>query len=417
MKFFYNIGIGFYGFAIRLAALFNPKAKLWLAGRKQILKKIGNELKAENRPVIWIHCSSLGEFEQGRPIIESLHRDMKTHALVLTFFSPSGFEVRKDYNQADYVFYLPLDTPKNVRKFLDFVKPALTVFVKYEFWLNYLNEIKKREIPAILMSAKFRSSQLFFKSYGQFYRKSIFAFEHIFVQDEVSKKLLNTIGYLQVSVAGDTRFDRVAEIAKNVRQFPEIQSFVSDKFVIVAGSTWEKDEDIIAGFLSRHPDEDFKLILAPHEINQHHLDQIKRKFKEPVLFYTGIEKSISAKNVRVLVIDTIGMLSSVYQYGSIAYIGGGFGKGIHNILEPATFGMPVIFGTNYQKFSEPVDLIRLKGGFSIKNEMDFDEIVSKFMSDKLLLKETGRISHAFVLKNCGAKKMILDHIFNIQKKV
>ncbi|MCD6366109.1 MAG: 3-deoxy-D-manno-octulosonic acid transferase, partial [Bacteroidales bacterium] len=379
MKFFYNIGIGLYGFAIQFVALFNLKAKLWVAGRKQIFEKISNALSKETRPVIWIHCSSLGEFEQGRPIIESLHRDLKTHALVLTFFSPSGFEIRKDYDQADYVFYLPLDTPRNVKKFLGFVKPTLAVFVKYEFWLNYLNEIKKREIPAVLMSAKFRNDQLFFKSYGKFYRKSIFAFEHIFVQNEESRKLLNNIGYSQVSVAGDTRFDRVAEIAGNAKQFSEIQRFVGGGLVVIAGSTWEKDEDIIADFFNRHPDEDLKLILAPHEINQRHLEQIKRKFKETVFFYTEMRKSVPAKNVRILVVDTIGMLSSVYQYGSIAYIGGGFGKGIHNVLEPATFGMPVIFGTNYQKFSEAVDLIRLKGGFSIKNKTDLDEIISKFM--------------------------------------
>ncbi len=417
MKFLYNIGIILYGFVIRLMSLFNSKAKLWVAGRKQLLDKINNGLSKETRPAIWVHCSSLGEFEQGRPVIEGIRENNSGVAIVLTFFSPSGYEIRKNYPVADYVFYLPLDTRSQAKRFLDIVHPTIAVFVKYEFWLNYLSEIKKREIPAILMSAKFRKEQLFFKNYGKFYRKAIFAFEHIFVQNEASKNLLNNIGYSQVSVAGDTRFDRVAEIAKNTKQFTDIQDFVGGDFVIVAGSTWEKDETIIAGFFNRHPDKNIKLILAPHEINQHHLEQIKQKFKEPVLFYTEMEKNIPEKNIRILIIDTIGILSSVYQYGSIAYIGGGFGKGIHNVLEPATFGMPVIFGTNYQKFSEAINLIRLKGGFSIKNETDFNMIVDKFLNDSELLEKTSHISQAFVLENCGAKKMVLDHILNIQKKL
>ena len=417
MNTFYNIGIIFYGFLIRIAALFNEKAKLWVVGRKDIFSKIKSQLAAETRPVIWIHCASLGEFEQGRPIIDSLHRDLKTYALVLTFFSPSGFEVRKNYPQADYIFYLPLDTSKNAKRFLTLVNPKIVIFVKYEFWLNYLKEIRKREIPSILMSAVFRRNQLFFKWYGQFYRQAIFTFKHIFVQDKTSVTLLNNIGVSAVTLAGDTRFDRVSEIAQHATHFPVIEKMVAGKFTLVAGSTWEKDEAIIADFFNRHTDNNLRLILAPHEINRRHLEQIEKQFQEPVLFFTQITEKTALENSRILIIDTIGILSSVYQYGKVAYIGGGFGKGIHNILEAATFGMPVIFGPNYDKFKEAVDLIRLKGGFSVKSTKEFNEIFSNFINNRISLKEISQITHNYVMSNCGAQKMILDHIFNIQKNI
>lgn len=417
MRFFYNIGITLYGLSIRIAALFNPKAKLWIVGRKRIFSKIELKLKNEIRPIIWVHCSSLGEFEQGRPIIEALHHDLKTHALLLTFFSPSGYEIRKEYSQTDYVFYLPLDTPRNAKHFLTIVKPAIAIFVKYEFWLNYLNEISKRTIPAILMSAKFRSNQLFFKWYGKFYKKAIFTFEHIFVQNKESLKLLNEIGCSSVTIAGDTRFDRVVEIAEKAEQFPLIEQFIKGKFTIIAGSTWEKDEEIISDFFSQHSDENLRLILAPHEIHQRHLEQIEKRFQEPILFFTEITEKISLENSRIIIIDTIGMLSSIYQYGKIAYVGGGFGKGIHNILEAAAFGLPVVFGPNYHKFSEAVDLIELHGAFTINNGEDFKEMLNKLLDDSELLKSASQISKEFVKANCGAKKRILYHIFNNQKKV
>ncbi len=418
MNFFYNIGIIFYGFSIWVAALFDDKAKLWIAGRKGIWNKIKHGLKNETRPIVWIHCSSLGEFEQGRPIIEALHRDLKTYALVLSFFSPSGYDVRKNYLQADYIFYLPLDTPKNAKQFLKLVKPVLAIFVKYEFWLNYLKEIRRQNIPTILMSAKFRPGQLFFRWYGKFYQKAIFAFEHIFVQNEESKMLLQNIGYSGVSVAGDTRFDRVMEIAKKAKQFIQIKQFTTDKFSLIAGSTWEKDETILSDFFNRNNNENLRLILAPHEINSRHLKQVKLKFNEPILFFSKLmmEDTI-IENVRILVIDTIGILSSIYQYGTVAYIGGGFGKGIHNVLEAATFGLPTIFGPNYQKFSEAVDLIKLKGGFSIKTAIEFDKIVGNFLENKTFLEKASQISKKFIKSNCGAQKMIMDHIFNIQKNL
>jgi len=414
---FYNIGIVFYGFLIRITAIFNEKAKLWVVGRKDIFSKIKSQLAAETRPVIWIHCASLGEFEQGRPIIDSLHRELKTYALVLTFFSPSGFEVRKNYPQADYIFYLPLDTSKNAKRFLTLVSPKIVIFVKYEFWLNYLKEIRKRAIPSVLMSAMFRRDQLFFKWYGQFYRQAIFTFQHIFVQDKTSVTLLNNIGVSAVTLAGDTRFDRVAEIAQHATHFPIIEKMVAGKFTLVAGSTWEKDEAIIADFFNRHKDNNLRLILAPHEINRRHLEQIEKQFQEPVLFFTQITEKTALENARVLIIDTIGILSSVYQYGKVVFIGGGFGKGIHNILEAATFGLPVIFGPNYRKFKEAVDLIRLKGGFSVKSAKEFDKIFEDFTNNSVLLTETSHINHSYVISNCGAQKSILDHIFNIQKNI
>ncbi len=417
MNFFYNIGIAFFGFSIKIAALFKDKAKLWIAGRKDVFNKIETELQNETRPIVWIHCSSLGEFEQGRPVIESLHRNMKANALVLTFFSPSGYEIRKNYPQTDYIFYLPLDTPKNAKRFLNLLKPAFTIFVKYEFWLNYLNEISKKQIPAILMSAKFRSNQLFFRWYGKFYRKAIFAFEHIFVQNKESLELLKNIGYTAVSVAGDTRFDRVAEIAENAKQFPVIEKFAANKFTLVAGSSWEKDEEIIAAFFNRYPDKNIRLIIAPHEINVRHLEQIKKQFSEKVLFFTQLTENSDLENSRILVVDTIGILSSIYQYGTIAYIGGGFGKGIHNVLEAATFGLPVIFGPNYHKFSEAEDLIEQRGAFPVNNGEEFNDKLSELLENRELLDSTGQISRKFVKANCGAQKMILDHIFNIQKNI
>ncbi len=417
MSILYNIGIVFYGFLIRVAALFNEKAKLWVVGRKDIFSKIKSQLDAETRPVIWIHCASLGEFEQGRPIIDSLHRDLKTYALVLTFFSPSGFEIRKNYPQADYIFYLPLDTSKNAKRFLTLVNPKIVIFVKYEFWLNYLNEIRKRDIPSVLMSAIFRPNQLFFKWYGQFYRQAVFTFKHIFVQDKISVTLLNNIGVSSVTVAGDTRFDRVAEIAQHATHFPVIEKMIAGKFTLVAGSTWEKDEAIIADFLSRHTDKNLRLILAPHEIGRWHLEQIEKLFQEPVLFFSQITEKTTLENSRVLIIDTIGILSSVYQYGKIAFIGGGFGKGIHNILEAATFGLPVIFGPNYGKFKEAIDLIGLKGAFPVKTAEEFDNILENFINHRDFLTQTSHVLHSYVKSNCGAQKMILDHIFNIQKNI
>lgn len=418
MIFFYNIGIILYGLMIQIISLFNPKAKLWLSGRKNILDKITTTLQNENRPVIWFHCASLGEFEQGRPILDTIYQKYSEYAIVLTFFSPSGYEVRKNYKQADYIFYLPMDTVKNAKRFLAIVKPSIAVFVKYEFWLNYLNEITKQKIPAVLISAKFRYNQLFFKWYGRFYQKAIFAFEHIFVQDQTSYNLLKKINYPFVTVSGDTRFDRVVEIAKNPKEIPVLNQFTEEKFTIIAGSTWEKDEEIIANFFQKHQEKKLRLIIAPHEVYQKHLYQIKDLFKEPVLFYSQlIKKSQQTVTSRIILIDKIGLLSSVYQYGTIAYVGGGFGKGIHNILEPATFGLPVVFGPNYHKFNEATELIRHKGGFSVKDKYEFDSCIERLFTNEKLLKDTGTNSKFFVRDNCGAKQKILAYILNIQKKI
>ncbi len=411
MKLIYNISIYLYRIAISISSLFNKKAQLWINGRKDIFNKLNAAFSKNITPVIWVHCASLGEFEQGRPLIEAIKRSHPNYSILLTFFSPSGYEVRKNYASANHIFYLPIDTPSNTIKFLDIVKPQYAFFVKYEFWFNYLNALKKRKIPTYLVSGIFRDDHHFFKSYGKWSRAQLACFDHFFVQNDHSKELLRSIGYNNSTVTGDTRFDRVSEIAKTVKRFDLVELFCDGKPVFIAGSTWEEDERILAqSSILKNGD---KLIIAPHEIDKKHIDSIVQLFKNhaPAITCT-LYSELSEKNyslANVLIIDNIGMLSSLYQYGKIAYIGGGFGKGIHNILEAATFGLPVIFGSNYHKFTEAKELINQKGAFSISSEKQLDNILT-ILGNKSSLKEASSIAKSYVESNTGATYKILSHI-------
>lgn len=408
MIFLYTIFVYLYGFAIRFATLFNAKAALWVNGRKTVFQKLESDFKTRNSKeiVVWVHCASLGEFEQGRPIIEKIKKEKVGVKILLTFFSPSGFEVRKNYNQADYVYYLPLDTPSAVKQFVRLVKPNAAIFVKYEFWFNYLNELKKQGIPTYLVSGIFRSNHYFFKPYGNWFRKQLSAFTHFYLQDVVSEKLSNAIGYTNTTVAGDTRFDRVVEISKNVKQIDFVKQFVADKKVIIAGSTWDADVDILTSLNFSS----YKLIVAPHEVSENIVQSIIQKIQSTqsnikILCYSQLNQQTDL-NADVLIIDNVGMLSSLYQYGTIAYIGGGFGKGIHNILEAATFGLPVVFGPNYHKFNEAKELIQKGGAFSIATADEFKKRIV-LLSDTDALKKASLVAKHYVESNAGATEKIV----------
>jgi 3-deoxy-D-manno-octulosonic-acid transferase len=408
MRFFYNISIFSYYLAIRIASLFNPKAALWLKGRKNVFDRIESAIGGSgSKQLIWFHCASLGEFEQGRPLMEKLKKQNPSVKIILTFFSPSGYEIRKNYSGADHIFYLPMDTPSNAKKFIEIVKPEKVFFVKYEFWFNYLNQLKRKNIPTYLVSGIFREDHHFFKSTGAWFRKQLGAFSHFYVQDEKSVSLLNSIGYSNVTLAGDTRFDRVFEVAANVRQIDLVKQFAADKKVLIVGSSWKEDEEIISRFKLDH----FKLIFAPHEIDKAHVDSIVGRFSSvSVLLYSNATE-VNIKDAEVLVIDNIGMLSSLYQYGTIAFIGGGFGKGIHNILEAATFGLPVIFGPNYNKFTEAKELIKLGGAFSINDVFEFEKTI-QLLSDEQVLKTASMISKMYVKSRVGAADRILSEVID-----
>lgn len=385
----------------------NQKAKLWLQGRKGIFNNLQQQLK-ENERRIWVHAASLGEFEQGRPIIEKIKSEHPEFKIFLTFFSPSGYEVRKNYTGADYIYYLPADTPANARNFVDLVRPEKVLFIKYEYWYNYLSVLKKRNIPVYLCSAIFRDNQLFFKWYGGWYRQMLSLFRHFFVQNDSSRELLASIGISNVTVAGDTRFDRVFAIASQVRENADVAAFVGNHKCLIAGSTWEPDEDLLSAYInqSNFP---VKFIIAPHEIHESHIERLEKAIqKTTVRFSTWKQDQTIAANV--LIIDNIGMLSSLYRYGNVAYIGGGFGKGIHNTLEAATFGLPVLFGPNYFKFQEAIDLINNGAAFSIE---DVDELKTKLnalFENPVLLKDSGQKAADFVRHNIGATDKIMTSI-------
>jgi 3-deoxy-D-manno-octulosonic-acid transferase len=408
MLFFYNVGVRLYYFFIFIASFNNKKAMLWLKGRKDIFKHISDSLNP-NEQRTWIHCASLGEFEQGRPIIEGIKEKYPQYKIVLTFFSPSGFEVRKNYNGADYIFYLPLDTKTNAKEFLRLVNPELAIFIKYEFWYHYLSQLKKLNIPSYVVSAIFRPEQVFFKWYGRLFRKALNGITHIFVQNKISSNLLKTIGINHVSVCGDTRFDRVYSIYINAKPISQIEKFKGSDKIIIAGSTWEADEDILVDcdFQLKN---NYKLIIAPHEIADESIKKLIAKLanKYPendiVRFSEITESEIS--NKRILIIDNVGMLSNLYAYGTIAYIGGGFGKGIHNVLEATTFGLPVFFGPNYQKFQEAKDLIQLRAAYSINNASELMDAISN-----LPYSEASLNAKQYVESKIGGTEMVLNNIF------
>lgn len=360
---------------------------------------------------MWIHCSSLGEFEQGRPVIEAFKKQYPDYKILLTFFSPSGYEVRKNYDKADWVFYLPLDLGNNAKRFIEAVNPSVVIFVKYEFWYRYLNNLKKKNIKTYLISAIFRPNQEFFRSYGGFARRMLKCFTHLFVQNERSVELLKSINITNVTLAGDTRFDRVHQLVSQAIEIPAIEKFKTDKPLLIAGSTWSDDEEIIAKYVNRH--NDVRLVIAPHEVNEAHINKITKLFPNKKLIrYTQLTGSENLSEYDILIIDTIGLLMSAYRYGDWAYIGGGFNKsGIHNTLEAATFGLPVVFGPNYSKFMEVKELTKIQAGFSISVQAQLDAIFNRLRTNQEFRTQAGEKSKAFVEQNLGATQIILNSVF------
>lgn len=409
MRLLYTIGIYFYSFIIHLLAPFNSKAKKWLKGRENLFAQI-KESNIDDK-VIWIHAASVGEFEQARPLIEQIKQNDPHKKILITFFSPSAYELRKDYPLADYIFYLPLDTPKNAKRLINMIQPQMVFFVKYEFWFNFIAELNHQQIPLFLISGIFRPSQLFFKRYGGWFRKHLPMFKQLFVQDNDSANLLESIKLNNFSITGDTRFDRVNNITQNPKEYADIQNFTSDSFTILCGSTWMVDEELLLKYY-KNTKHNIKLIIAPHEVDNEHIEKLQSIFKEhrPIL-WSSINEQQSTKESNVLIVDSVGHLMHLYQYADIAYIGGGFGVGIHNILEAACFGKPIVFGPNYQKFKEARDLINLAGGFSINNIESLSVQFNKLVSDKEYLTSTSDICKSYISLNIGATQKIYTHCF------
>ncbi len=413
MRPLYDIAVYAYRAGISAAAPFNPKASSWALGRKGLFNDLrGHFQSRHNTKTIWFHCASLGEFEQGRPVIDAFREKRPGWTILVTFFSPSGYEIRKGYEGADIVSYLPMDTPANARKFLDIVNPSIAVFIKYEFWYNYMSELYKRDIPFVYFSTIFRERQHFFKWYGGWFRKKLALAEHIFVQDERSRELLEKTGIKKVSIAGDTRFDRVRAIADKAVPYPPVEKFRNGRKLLLAGSTWPRDEDLIAETINNI--KGLKVIIAPHETDNNHIREIEKKFSGlSVTRLSTLENEEDPTMRDILVIDSIGHLMHLYKYCDIAYIGGGFGAGIHNILEAATFGKPVIFGPNYQKFREARELIGLGGAFTVDNAGELSELAAKFLSDDDLREKASTVAEKYVTENTGATGRITRHLLEL----
>lgn len=397
----YQIGISIYGLMIFCAGFFNEKARKLKKGQGDVFKTLKEKVQADKK-YVWFHAASLGEFEQGRPVIEQLKKENPEINILLTFFSPSGYEIRKNYSGADVICYLPLDTRSNAKRFLNTVKITKAIFIKYEFWPNFLMALKKREIPVYSISAIFRPEQVFFKWYGGWYKSLLKSFQQIFVQDIDSMRLLESNGIKNVVVAGDTRFDRVSDLAKQAKNIPIVESFVKGcTKVIVAGSSWPKDEELLVRYLKSHAD--VKLILVPHEIHESHISGIIKLTGENHVRYSQAE-SKDLTSERCLIVDTIGLLSSIYRYGQLAYIGGGFGVGIHNTLEAAVWSLPVVFGPNYQRFREARELITEGGGFPINNYEEMETLLNRLLADNT---KAAGIAGEYVKRNTGAKNLII----------
>jgi 3-deoxy-D-manno-octulosonic-acid transferase len=411
-KFLYNIFLALYSTGVRMASLWNPKAAKWVKGRQHIFSRINDGLSvAGGSQTVWMHCASLGEFEQGRPLLEELKSKNEELRIVLTFFSPSGYEVMKDYKGADHIFYLPMDSPSNARRFIDAIKPSLVLWVKYEYWFYYLEELKKRNIPVLLVSGIFRTSQPFFKWYGGIWKEMLRSFTHFFVQNETSKELLGGIGFKEnVSINGDTRFDRVLEIADKFRPVPMIAEFCGNDKVIVAGSTWEEDEIELLHFIKVHPQ--IKFIIAPHEIDEENLKDVKEEFPNSI-FYSEFLKVTDDQRpaTNVLIIDNIGMLSRLYHYATLTFVGGGFGDdGVHNVLEAAVYGKPVVFGPVYEKYDEAIGLVEEGGALSVGGPIKLEEVFNKLLNDETERERRGAAAGNYVRSNAGASGKITRFI-------
>ncbi len=401
----YDIGIACYLLSIRLAALCNEKARKWIVGRKRLFERLSTTISKGDR-VVWIHVASLGEFEQGRPIVDYIKANYPEYKILLTFFSPSGYEVRKGYKNADYIFYLPADTRTNAVRFLDIVNPEVAIFVKNEFWLNMLAELHRRGVRSYLASAIFRSNSVFFRPYGWLWSRALEAFDTMFVQDENSLRLLAELGFDNVEVAGDTRFDRVVAVAESAEKVDIVERFKGDGRLFVAGSTWGADEDILLPLINANPD--IKFVIAPHEMEESRIGPILSETK--AVRYTQCE-GVDFTDKQVLILDTIGILSRVYGSAEWAYIGGGFGAGIHNTLEAVVYGIPVAFGTNFHKFKEARDLIALGVGRSVKNETELQEWFDELKSDDDYLARLSAIAKVYVGQHRGATEKIVSAIF------
>lgn len=408
--FLYNLAIQLFIFGARFASLFNQKARALVSGRKNLLATVQHQLASNTAPLVWIHCSSLGEFEQGRPIIERLRKDFPAHKILLTFFSPSGYEVRKNYAGADRVFYMPFDTPSNARKWVEVTKPVLAIFVKYEFWYNFTEALKEAHVPLISVSAIFRQEQMFFKSTGRTFRRILKNVSYFFVQNQTSAKLLNDIGITNVTIAGDTRFDRVYEITGSQEKILVAEKFKSDDKVMVAGSVWPEDMEVLVPFINETP---IKFIIAPHEITETILTDIEKNVVGKTVRFSKAVNEEEIVGAKVLLIDNVGMLSKLYRYGEFAFVGGGFGKGLHNILEAACYGIPVFFGNkNYQKFAEANELIMQGGAFEVS---EFSDLREKYemvnMPENFML--ACEVTRNYVLANLGATDKIIQYCRNV----
>lgn len=410
MLFLYNLLMIFAGFVIKIIALFNPKIKLFVTGRQTVFETLALKIKPSDQ-TIWFHAASLGEYEQGLPVMEKLKSEFPNHKIVLTFFSPSGFEVRKNNTVAHVTVYLPTDTKENAKEFLQLVHPNLVFFIKYEYWPNYLNELKKLQIPTYLISGIFRENQLFFKWYGGFYRKALDAFNHFFVQNSGSKELLARLGKTNVTVSGDTRFDQVVSILEKDNTLDFISEFKNNTLTIVVGSSWPKDENLLVNFINSSND-NLKFIIAPHNIKAQQIQDLKNVInRKTVLFSEKENKNLA--DYTVFIIDTIGILTKIYSEADIAYVGGGFGNpGVHNILEPATFGVPIVIGPNFSHFAEATALVHQGGCISISNQKELNEAFENLVQNEDVRHEKGHICSTFVKMNKGATKSILTFILN-----
>lgn len=408
----YNLAIRSYAAFITLGSLFNPKAKLWVKGRKNWESRLQQHIQAAGiQKPLWFHCASLGEFEQGRPLIEAVKKEFPGHPVLLTFFSPSGYEVRKDYKGADVIAYLPLDTRRNAKRFLEIAKPAMAVFVKYEFWLNYLFALQRASIPTFLVSAVFMPHQPFFKWYGGNFRRALNCYQTIFTQDEASLKLLEMVHVKTAVVAGDTRFDRVLEICAAPKELSEVRDFTAGAFTIIGGSTWAKDEQFLlaayAALRRQHPH--LKLLIAPHEIDQANIERLWNLIGAQGLSSRFITDEPDASK-DVIIINTMGYLSSIYQYAQVAVVGGGFDDGIHNILEPSVFGLPVLFGPNYHKFNEAEDLLELEGAFSFGDGKALQNRLSLLIGNQQHYAQASAQARRYVRDHAGATGKIITQL-------
>jgi 3-deoxy-D-manno-octulosonic-acid transferase len=412
MLFIYNLIVVCADFILKIAALFNPKIKLFVDGRKSVYKVLSNKIKAYDK-TIWFHAASLGEYEQGLPVMERMKSRFPNHLIVLTFFSPSGYEVRKNNTIADVTVYLPLDTKSNVEKFMEIVRPDMAFFIKYEYWPNYLNALKNQETPTYLISGIFREDQLFFKWYGGFYRNALNAFDHFFVQNSKSKDLLLKLGKSNVTVSGDTRFDRVASILNRDNSLEFIEEFKNNSLTIVVGSSWPKDESLLVSYINSA--ENVKFIIAPHNIKTEQIQALKNSISKKTILFSEVDftssNPINLANFDVFIIDTIGILTKIYSYADIAYVGGGFGNpGVHNLLEPATFGVPIVIGPNYSHFPEATALVNMEGCTSVSTQEELNEAFDNLIQNPDIRFEKGHICSTFVEMNKNATEIIMNHI-------